>query len=725
MSSSSLVGLLQNTAILLALSLVYEFWWNQEAYRTLPARIFTGIMLGMTGVILMLTPWTYIPGIYFDTRSILLSVSGLFFGVIPTLIAMLITGIVRIIQGGGGMWMGLAVITLSGLTGIVWNKIRPGWKERKSFPELIILGYVVHLLMLLCTLLLPRDRIADTVRSIFIPLFTIYPLGTVLLGSLLVNQYRNWQNRLAAKRLEESERRFSDMLRNTNLYSAIIDASGKINFFNKAFLDATGYSESELTGMDAIDILVSPENRKDYKDRLTNLYSVSDGRFSFEADILTKSGSTIIVSWNYTVLKDESTGEIDGIACIGENITARKQAEREIILARQKAEENDKLKTVFLSNMSHEIRTPLNAILGFTSLMTEEKLNDEEKNNFRKIISGSSERLLNIINDIVDISKIEAGQLNINKTPGSLYHLVSEIVESIKISPLLRETKEIEIELHYPQDLVDLNIITDHKRIQQVLSNLLVNAVKFTEKGKIATGVEKISKNGKGQLKFFVRDSGQGIPEDKKELIFNRFTKLSSEKYQEGAGLGLSIARGIVEALEGEIWFDSVYGKGTVFYFTIPCIETDAVSPENRNEKAPEVNLKGKKIIIAEDDNNSFLYIKQLLNKSGAVIMHAENGKDLIDKLGDIPDTDIVLLDIAMPVMDGYEALEVIRKNWPHITVIAQTAYAFANERELCLSKGCDAYIAKPFNSSGLMETIHEALKKRLSKELSDQDIQI
>jgi len=717
MTLSSFIGLLQNTAILLALSPLYEFWWNYEAYRSTKIKIFTGLLLGATGMLLMVTPWTFVPGIIFDTRSILLSVAGLFFGTVPTFIAILMTATLRIIQGGGGMWMGLAVIITAGLTGIIWNKIRPGWKEKKILPELILLGYTVHLLMLLCTFLLPHENRAATVESIIIPLLTVYPLGTVLLGSLMANQYRHWQNRLATRKLAESERRFSDLLRNTNLYSVIIDSSGKMTFCNKALLEATGYSEEELKDKEALMTLVSQEHKEDYRTRLSDLSRISDGRFSFEAEILTKAGEAIIVSWNYTMLKDESTGEFKGLACIGENITSRKKAEQEIIRARKKAEENDRLKTEFLSNMSHEIRTPLNAILGFTSLLTEDKLENDEKINIRNIITGSGERLLNIINDIVDISKIEAGQLDIKMTPGKLYHLLYDIIESVKVSPLFRQKEGLSLQLHFPQNLKDLNIITDHKRVQQVLSNLLTNAVKYTERGSIETGVEKIEKDGNEYLKFYVKDTGSGIPDDKKEHIFNRFVKVNPDRYQEGAGLGLSISKGIIEMLDGEIWFESEYGKGSTFYFTIPCNETDSLTKMKVNVNDPPVNLAGKKIIVAEDDLNSFLYIKHLLLNTGAVIIHANNGKELIDKLEADSDVEIILLDIAMPVMDGYEALRIIKNKWPHVKVVAQTAYALAGEREQCLAMGCDGYIAKPFSGPGLLTELNEAFSNRHRKE--------
>lgn len=706
-----LIGLLHNTAILLALSITYEFWWVEESYRKKLNKALTGIIIGVTGIILMLTPWTMVPGIMFDTRSVLLSVSGLFFGPIPTAVAMMITAVFRIIQGGAGVWMGLAVIISSGLTGILWNKFRPKWKEHHHAIELLALGYTVHALMLLCTFLLPGDLIKPTFEAIIIPLLTIYPAGTLLLGALLLTQYKNWQNRLAMKKLAESERRFSEMLKNMNLYSLITDPDGLLIFCNQAFLDATGYTLNELEGKNLLTILVPPDSVEKTRQALNRVKNNQARGFTYETEILTKKGIPVVVSWNYTTLRDEETGKLTGIACIGENITTRKKAEAEIINAKLKAEENDRLKSEFLANMSHEIRTPLNAIVGFSELLIRPGTSEEEKKQFRNIITNSSNRLLQLINDIIEFSKLEAGQLTVSLSECNVYELINNSVESMRVSPEFRNKNGINLLINLPEELCNLNIVTDPKRVQQVLDNLLSNAIKYTDRGFIEAGARIINKNNTDYIEFYVKDTGAGIQEDKKDLIFERFRKLEEGRFKEGAGLGLSISKGIAELLKGEIRVDSVYGKGSTFYFSIPYERSRHTGSPGCGKSSEVPELQNRKIIIADDDQHSLLYIDLIIKDSGATIYHAENGKILLDLLKDV-DPDLILLDLRMPVMDGFEVMLKLKENKSHAKVIAQTAYAMAGEKERCLALGCHGYIAKPFNVSELLNTIKEVLSK-------------
>ena len=588
MKESIILGLLQNTAILLAFSMIYDYWWiKNDEPRNFLNKIITGFVIGVIGIVLMLTPSILLPGIVFDTRSVVLSVSGLFFGALPTLIAMLIAGIFRLTLGGDGVWMGISVIALSGTIGILWSNFRPLRKSKHYILELVAMGFMVHIVMLGCTIFLPANQILNTLKTIIIPLLTIYPLGTVLLGHLMFRQYKNWQNRKASEKLFESE--------------------------------------------------------------------------------------------------------------------------TELIKAKVKAEESDQLKSIFLANMSHEIRTPMNAIMGFSSLLGNQGIDESDKAQFIDIIRSSSNRLLQLINDILDLSKLESKQLTISSSECSLSEIFINSIESFRKSELLLNKPGIELILKFPSAYRKVKFFSDGIRIQQVLDNLLTNAIKYTEKGKVETGCSIRPENGREVIEIFVKDTGIGISSDMNNLVFERFRQVEEERYHEGAGLGLSISKGIVDLLGGKIWFVSEINAGSTFYFTIPYIVPE--KPPVKAAKTMEVStqLIGKNIIIAEDDYNSFLYLQLLLSGQNANIMHAENGRVLMNMVqNSLPD--LILLDINMPIMSGFEFLSEMRSAGLNIKIIAQTAYTMPEEKERCFQAGCHGYISKPINRTELINAINAVL---------------
>ena len=343
MDKTIIIGLINNTAILLAFSMIYDYSWIQGTdSKSLSKKILTGSVLGAIGLLLMLTPWKQIPGLVFDTRSVLLSLSGLFFGAIPASVAVLITGIYRATVGGPGVWMGLAVIILSATIGVLWRVLNRNWNKKNYILNLAGLGFTVHFVMLGCAFLLPQERIRETLRNIVIPLMTIYPAGTILLGLLMARQLKNVENRKASEKLRESERRFSEMMKNTLLFSAIIDNKGKIVFCNDQIIKTTGFSLDELIGKNAFEVFIPERSSEAIRDVFNYIMNGQTGYYNYETELKTKDGSTVIVSWNGTVLKNES-GNATGIALIGENISTRKKAEAELIKAKTKAEESDKL----------------------------------------------------------------------------------------------------------------------------------------------------------------------------------------------------------------------------------------------------------------------------------------------------------------------------------------------------------------------------------------------
>lgn len=320
---------------------------------------------------------------------------------------------------------------------------------------------------------------------------------------------------------------------------------------------------------------------------------------------------------------------------------------------------------------------------------------------------------MQIIDDIIDISKIEINQMSLNIQEVNIYDSMHEVVEvnENKIDTL---NKNIVIEFSVEEEIKELLLKTDKIRFKQILQNLIGNAVKYTTAGKIETGYSLKKEEKRTVAEFFVKDTGRGIPKDEQKMIFDRFSQAGNVSFQEGTGLGLSITKGLLQLLGGKIWLESELGKGSSFYFTLPIANeqnqqlakkkltaTNAVQPE----------LAGKKVIIAEDDENSYLYITEILKTADVKFRRVTNGRELLIMLEkEIPD--LVLLDINMPVMNGYEAMKIIQETYPELPVVAQTAYAMENERKKCFEYGCCGYIAKPFKMKELFEIIKMALSK-------------
>lgn len=375
--------------------------------------------------------------------------------------------------------------------------------------------------------------------------------------------------------------------------------------------------------------------------------------------------------------------------------------------AKKRAEESDKLKSAFLANMSHEIRTPMNGILGFTQLLRE-PLEVDKQEEFLRVIESSGLRMLNIINNIIDISKIESGQTKVSITPFNINEEINSLCTFF--TPEANE-KNIELICQKPLSNAESIIHTDGEKVYAVLTNLIKNAIKYISSGQIIVGYEnKIS-----HFRFFVKDTGQGIPQEKLESIFDRFVQaeLSYEKLQEGAGLGLAISKAYIELLGGTIWVESEMSKGSTFYFTVPVNSNhknkagNIAASNNRGYISP----KNLKILIAEDESTSDLLLTFTLDSIAREILHASNGKEAVRLLNENNDIDLILMDIRMPELDGYEATRQIRQFNKKVVIIAQTAYGYTNDKEQALIAGCNDYISKPINKELLLDKIARQLK--------------
>ncbi len=371
--------------------------------------------------------------------------------------------------------------------------------------------------------------------------------------------------------------------------------------------------------------------------------------------------------------------------------------------AEQKAIEGDRLKTAFLQNISHEIRTPMNSIVGFAELLKDNNASKEEKAIYLEMISKGSDQLLNIVNEVLDISLIETGNIRINKIRVNLNDLLDELYQSFK--PLIN--KDIDFSVIKGLSGNKGLIMTDGLRLRQVLNNLINNAIKFTDKGQIRYGYTL--KNN--ELEFIVEDTGIGIGAEFHQIIFERFRKIGQDtlRLYEGVGLGLAICKGNIDLLKGRIWVESEENKGSEFFFTIPY---EPVKEEEQLSIKKSENIKDLSdttILVAEDDEVNYIYIKEIFRGTGASLIHAVNGKEAVE-LCQNNKINIILIDIKMPVMNGYEAIKQIRKLYPDIPIIAQTAFALSDEMLKAFNAGSNDYISKPFKKEQLLAMVSKLL---------------
>ena len=358
--------------------------------------------------------------------------------------------------------------------------------------------------------------------------------------------------------------------------------------------------------------------------------------------------------------------------------------------------------------MSHEIRTPMNSIIGFSNLLTSDEITEIQKKDFLNYIRSSGEMLLNLIDDIIDIAKIEAGELKITKKELNLGNLFNELYKTF--SEIKNKSGKSHINLLLIKDSVfDLSFKTDPFRLRQILTNLVNNAIKFTDEGTVEFGFRvKDERN----IEFFVKDTGMGLSKEELGIIFERFkrTYSSEEKNIVGTGLGLAISKNLVEIMGGEMWVDSSLKVGTTFYFTLPYLKSVKIETKNdiNQESVSSFLWKDKTILVVEDDDQSYYFLKELLKRTGATIIRAANGIEALEICRSDMKLDLVLMDIQMPKISGYEATREIKRIRKILPVIAQTAYAMAGDREKSIKAGCDDYIAKPLNIESLLPKINQ-----------------
>jgi len=389
----------------------------------------------------------------------------------------------------------------------------------------------------------------------------------------------------------------------------------------------------------------------------------------------------------------------------------RSQLEYELIMAKNRAEESDKLKTAFLANMSHEIRTPMNGILGFAEMLNDDTLSRANRKKYLNIINSNGKVLINLIDDIIDFAKIESGQVNILQDDFSLNNLLDQVESTFLTRSLKKDKSRVKIvsKKAFPDEKSFLR--TDPIRLRQVLTNLVGNAIKFTHNGYVEFGYNlEDSKT----LRFYVKDTGIGISGDKLQMIFERFMQADSSPSRKygGSGLGLAISKGLVELLGGKMWAESDIGVGSTFYFTVPFTSSNKRIEERTGSRQVRVhhNWDGKLFLVAEDDKFSYKFLEGFLKQTKAEVLRASDGREAVEMCRNNPAIDLVLMDIQMPEMNGLTATEEIKKFNSRLPIIAQTANAINEERLRCMEAGCDDFITKPVNINELYDKINKWL---------------
>ena len=511
---------------------------------------------------------------------------------------------------------------------------------------------------------------------------------------------------LTERHKTEKELRIKDRSIELSLVAkAISDLDGKITYANQAFLKYWKYEKlDEIIGKTILEFW---ESNSESRKVVTAIRK--KGSWQGELKAIRPDGTVFDALVQASVITSKD-GKPLCMQASFYDITERKTWEQDLIIAKEKAEESDRLKSAFLANMSHEIRTPMNGILGFTELLLEPDLSSEQKEEFINIVHQSGRRMLNTVNDIVEISKIEAGIVTMNLKEVNVQERLDELIRFFTPEATKKGLK-LTLEKEVPKTATVFT--SDQNKLDSILTNLIKNAIKYTRAGEISVGC----KTKENMLEFFVKDTGIGIPAERQKAVFERFIQadITTTRQFDGSGLGLAISKAYLEMLGGEIWVESKPGEGSAFFFTLPLsgqISEKSGEKETGNPDEKSSQIKGLNIVIAEDDETSAIYLQTILQSENSKFIRSKNGLETVEFCRNNPDIDLVLMDIQMPGIDGYEATRQIRQFNKNVIIIAQTAFAMVDDREKALEAGCNDYISKPFKKDNLVGMIQKYFKK-------------
>lgn len=499
-------------------------------------------------------------------------------------------------------------------------------------------------------------------------------------------------------------KKLSEAVEQSPSSTTITDANGKIEFINAQFTELTQYSLDDIKGKSPRIFNPGHYPQAVYDAMMDSLRSGKVWKSEFANR--KKDGTNY---WEDVIISPltDANGRISNFILLTDDISEKKSMLDDLIKAKSKAEESDRLKTAFLQNISHEIRTPMNAIVGFTEILNNQDTTDEKRKYFTDIIQQSSNQLLAVISDIVLIATLESGQEVVREHETRMNSILKLLYEQFE-----GKAKSLGLTFSYKTTLPDSSatIQTDETKLIQILTNLIGNAIKFTKKGFVDFGYDLKDE----YIEFYVKDSGIGVPDEMHKHIFDRFRQADSEIALEfgGTGLGLSISKAYVELMGGEIRMESQPGKGSQFYFTLPYkrYKANPSGSENKTQEVVKINAS-KTIMVAEDEDFNFRLISEFLSAFEVKIIRAITGTEAVDICRSDQKIDLVIMDIKMPQMNGYEATKIIKGIRPELKIIAQTAYSFDNDRIIALESGCSDYISKPFGKQQFLTLIKKYLE--------------
>ncbi|RXP46493.1 response regulator [Lutibacter sp. HS1-25] len=510
--------------------------------------------------------------------------------------------------------------------------------------------------------------------------------------------------RIVGTHTDVTERELGSLIFKQSYQSVIItDTHYDIKNVNPVFLETTGFNDSEIYGQNFF-FWFSEKNKNE---NIVNIKKEIKEHGIWTGEILGQKKNGQVFTALTNILPINKVNEsFNYFVIMFTDISERKEMEKKLLKAKESAEESDRLKSAFLANMSHEIRTPMNGILGFAGLLKTIDLKSEKQQEYIEIIEKSGDRMLNVINQIMDISKIESGQMQV-------------LIENVDVNECLEDScaffmpeaakKNIELRLANVLNFNETKIKTDLTKLNSILFNLIKNAIKYTNQGSVEFGCSL--NNSKNEIEFYIKDTGIGIPKNRQTAIFERFIQADIEDRmaKQGAGLGLTISKAYVNMLKGKLWLESEENKGSTFYFTLP-YKNDLISQNGSLESVvcTQKQPNNLKILIVEDDEFSGELLTLILSEFAEKIINAKNGNEAIEACKHNPDIDLILMDIQMPDINGYEATKQIRKFNNKVIIVAQTAFALAGDKEKSIAAGCNDYISKPIKKDQLMLLIQK-----------------